>query len=151
MARFSMRSLSCWVISVRGPRTRRLGAVRHGLNLSVAPVVKIGGVPVQLVFFGAAPCCDGLDQINIMLPDSLAGAGRVPVLLAPNGVASNTVQVVLLPPQGQAEFPGDQDNTTLSRELANVAWVPGTSLVLVNDQNDDVVRIVDVKAKQVMQ
>jgi uncharacterized protein (TIGR03437 family) len=122
-----------------------------GLNLSVPPVVTIGGVPVPVVFFGAAPCCDGLDQINILLPDSLAGAGRVPVLLTQNGVASNTVQIVLLPPQGETEFPGDQDNTTRSRELANVAWVPGTSLVLVTDQNDDVVRIVDVKAKQVTQ
>ena len=46
-----------------------------GLNLSVTPVVTIGGVPVQVVFFGAAPCCDGLDQINIMLPDSLAARG----------------------------------------------------------------------------
>src|SRR5262249_40938113 len=35
------------------------------------------------------------------------------------------------------------------RELSSVAWVPGTSLVLVADQNDDVVRVVDVKAKQV--
>ena len=46
-----------------------------GLNLSVTPVVTIGGVPVPVVFFGAAPCCDGLDQINIMLPDSLAARG----------------------------------------------------------------------------
>ena len=122
-----------------------------GLNLSVTPVVTIGGVPVQVGFFGAAPCCDGLDQINIVLPDSLAGAGRVPVLLTQNGVASNTVQVVLLPPQGQTQFPGDTDNTTRSRELSNVAWVPGTSLVLVSDQNDDVVRVVDVKARQVTQ
>jgi uncharacterized protein (TIGR03437 family) len=128
-----------------------LALLATGLNLSVTPVVTIGGVPVQVVFFGAAPCCDGLDQINILLPDSLAGAGRVPVLLTQNAVASNTVQVVLLPPQGQTEFPGDQDNTTRSRELANVAWVPSTSLVLVTDQNDDVVRIVDVKAKQVTQ
>jgi uncharacterized protein (TIGR03437 family) len=121
-----------------------------GLNLSVTPTVTIGGVPVQVTFFGAAPCCDGLDQVNVMLPDSLAGAGRVPVVLTQNGVASNTVQVVLLPPAGQGEFPGDQDNTTRSREIASVAWVPGTSLVLVADQNDDVVRVIDVKAKQVV-
>jgi len=121
-----------------------------GLNLSVPPVVTIGGVPVQVTFFGAAPCCDGLDQINIALPDSLAGAGRVPVVLTQNGVASNTVQVVLLPPAGQTQFPTDRDNTTRSREIAGVAWVPGTSLVLVADQNDDVVRVVDVKAKQVL-
>jgi uncharacterized protein (TIGR03437 family) len=120
-----------------------------GLNLAVTPTVTIGGVPVQVVFFGAAPCCDGLDQINVMLPDSLAGAGRVPVVLSQNGVSSNTVQVVLLPPAGQGPFKGDEDNKTRSRELASVAWVPGTSLVLVADQNDDVVRVVDVKAKQV--
>jgi uncharacterized protein (TIGR03437 family) len=120
-----------------------------GLNLSITPTVTIGGVPVQVTFFGAAPCCDGLDQVNVMLPDSLAGAGRVPVVLTQNGVPSNTVQVVLLPPPGQGAFADDPDNTTRSREIASVAWVPGTSLVLVADQNDDVVRVVDVKAKQV--
>ena len=125
-----------------------------GLDVSTtatAPKVTIGGVPVQVVFFGPAPCCDGLDQVNVMLPDSLAGAGRVPVVLTQNGVASNTVQVVLLPPQGQGQFPGDQENQTRSREIASVAWVPETSLVLVADQNDDVVRVVDVKTKQVTQ
>jgi uncharacterized protein (TIGR03437 family) len=49
-----------------------------GLNVwatpTVTPVVTIGGVPVQVTFFGAAPCCDGLDQVNVMLPDSLAVA-----------------------------------------------------------------------------
>ena len=120
-----------------------------GMDLSVAPTVSIGGVAVQVSFFGAAPCCDGLDQINVMLPDSLAGAGRVPVVVTQNGVASNAVQVVLLPPAGQGEFQDDAANHTRSREIASVAWVPGTSLVLVADQNDDVVRVVDVKAKQV--
>jgi uncharacterized protein (TIGR03437 family) len=120
-----------------------------GLNLSVKPIVTIGGVAVDVPFFGAAPCCDGLDQINVMLPASLAGAGRVPVVIMQNGVASNVVQIVLLPPPNQTEFPSDQDNTTRDREIANVASIPGTSLVLVADQNDDVVRVVDVKAKQV--
>ena len=120
-----------------------------GLNPSVTPVVTIGGVSVPVAFFGAAPCCDGLDQVNVMLPDSLAGAGRVPVVLSQDSVASNTVQVVLLPPTGQGEFDDDKENATRSREIATVASVPGTSLVLVADQNDDVVRVVDVKAKQV--
>src|SRR5882724_3652371 len=44
-----------------------------GLNPALAPVVTIGGMPVPVVFFGAAPCCAGLQQINVMLPDSLAG------------------------------------------------------------------------------
>jgi uncharacterized protein (TIGR03437 family) len=120
-----------------------------GLSTSSAPTVTVGGVPVQVVFFGPAPCCDGLQQINIMLPDSLAGAGRVPVVVTSNGVVSNTVQVVLLPPAGQGAFPNDPDNTTRSRELASLAYVPGTSLVLSADENDDVVRVVDVAARQV--
>jgi uncharacterized protein (TIGR03437 family) len=120
-----------------------------GLNLAVAPTVTIGGVSVQVTFFGASPCCDGLQQINVMLPDSLAGAGRVSVKVMESGVASNSVQIVLLPPPGQTEFPGDEDNKTRSREIAGLAWIPGTSLVLVADQNDDVVRVVDIKAGKV--
>ncbi len=121
-----------------------------GLNTAAPPSVTIGGIPVQVVFYGAAPCCAGLQQINLMLPDSLAGAGRVPVVLtSATGHASNTVQVVLLPPQGAQQFPADADNQTRSRELAAVAYVPGTSLVLVTDENDDVVRVVDVIARKV--
>ena len=122
-----------------------------GLNTTVAPTVTIGGISAQVVFYGAAPCCAGLQQINIMLPDSLAGAGRVPVVVTSNGLSSNTVQVVLLPPANAQQFPGDQANQTRSRELANLAYVPGTSLVLSVDQNDDVVRMIDVSARKVTQ
>jgi uncharacterized protein (TIGR03437 family) len=120
-----------------------------GLNTAPAPTVTIGGVPVTVTFFGAAPCCAGLQQINVMLPDSLAGAGRVPVVVTSAAHSSNTVQVVLLPPSNAREFSDDQDNQTRSRELANLAYVPGTSLVLSTDENDDVVRVIDVSTRQV--
>lgn len=120
-----------------------------GLNLSTAPTVTIGGVNVQVTFYGAAPCCDGLQQINVMLPASLAGAGRVPVTVSSGGNTSNTVQVVILPAQGQGEFSNEPDQGNRSRELASLAYIPGTNLVLVADENDDVVRVLDVKAKQV--
>jgi uncharacterized protein (TIGR03437 family) len=120
-----------------------------GINTSANPTVTIGGMPVTVTFFGAAPCCEGLQQINLMLPDSLAGAGRVPVVVTVNGHASNTVQVVLLPAQGSQPFAADQENQTHSRELAGLASIPGTSLVLSTDQNDDVVRVIDVSTKQV--
>jgi uncharacterized protein (TIGR03437 family) len=119
-----------------------------GLNPSVTPTVTVGGVPVTVAFFGAAPCCDGLQQINIQLPDSLSGAGRVPVVVSQNGQTSNTVQVILLPPAG-TQFGSDQDNQTRNREIASIAYVPNSSLVLVTDEHDDVVRVIDVKAKQV--
>jgi YVTN family beta-propeller protein len=59
------------------------------------------------------------------------------------------VQVVLLPPANATQFPGDQENQTRSRELASLAYVPGTSLVLSADENDDVVRVIDVSSRQV--
>lgn len=121
-----------------------------GLNTSVTPTVTIGGVPVQVTFAGASPCCDGLQQINVVLPGSLAGAGRVPVVVSAGGQTSNTVQIVLLPPAGSQEFSGDQENQQRNRELASLAYVPGTSLVVSADQNDDVVRVIDVNAKQVV-
>ncbi len=120
-----------------------------GLSLGVPPTVTIGGMPVTVAFFGAAPCCAGLQQINVMLPDSLAGAGRVPIVVTSGEHASNAVQVVLLPPANATQFSEDQENQTRSRELASLAYVPGTSLVLSADENDDVVRVIDVSARQV--
>jgi uncharacterized protein (TIGR03437 family) len=120
-----------------------------GMNTSATPAVSIGGVPVQVTFAGASPCCDGLQQINVVLPDSLAGAGRVPVVVAAGGQISNIVQIVLLPSAGNKEFSGDQDNQQRNRELSALAYIPGTSTVISADENDDVLRIIDVNAKQV--
>jgi uncharacterized protein (TIGR03437 family) len=122
-----------------------------GISLSVAPTVTVGGLPAQVLFYGAAPCCLGLEQVNIILPASTAGSGRVPVVLTSNAQMSNTVQVVVLPHKGEGAFPDDGENQTRSRELATLAYVPGTSLVLSTDENDDVVRVIDVVAKKVTQ
>jgi uncharacterized protein (TIGR03437 family) len=120
-----------------------------GMNTSSTPTVTIGGVPVQVTFAGASPCCDGLQQINVVLPDSLAGAGRVPVVMTAGGQTSNTVQIVLLPSSGNKQFSDDQDNEKRNRELSALAYIPGTSTVISADENDDVLRIIDVNAKQV--
>lgn len=121
----------------------------YATGLTAQPTVTIGGVPATVSFWGAAPCCAGLQQINVLLPDSLAGAGRVPVVATVNGHASNTVEIVLLPPAGSKPFSDDDDNHTRSRELASLAYIPGTSSVLSTDQNDDVVRVIDLQTKAV--
>src|SRR5215471_6507992 len=72
-----------------------------GLNLSASPVVTIGGVQVPVFYFGNAPCCMGLEQINVQLVPQLAGAGRVPVVVTAAGQTSNLVDVVILPNPGQ--------------------------------------------------
>src|SRR5258708_7834909 len=135
------------VTTGRGPTFLAIFAT--GLDLSTAPTVTVGGVPVTVQFFGNAPCCMGLEQINVLLPASLSGAGRVEVVLQSGAQTSNTVEIVLLPKQGEGPFADDQDNQTRSRELAAIAYVPGTSLALVTDENDDVVRVVDVSQRKV--
>jgi uncharacterized protein (TIGR03437 family) len=122
-----------------------------GITTSPTPTVTIGGVAATVQFAGAAPCCDGLQQVNVAVPASVAGSGRVPVVLTANGQASNTVQIVLLPPASSQQFSGDQPNQTRNRELANLAYVPSTSLLLSTDENDDVVRVIDVAGKKVSQ
>lgn len=142
---FALGSFS--VVTGRGPTFLAIFAT--GLDLSVTPVVTVGGVPVTVQFFGNAPCCMGLEQINVLLPDSLSGAGRVEVVLQSGAQVSNAVEIVLVPKQGQGPFQNDQENQTRSRELASIASVPGTSLALVTDENDDVVRVIDVAQRKV--
>ena len=119
------------------------------LDLATTPVVTVGGVQVPVQFFGAAPGFQGLEQINVQLPSSLAGSGRVEVTVSQGGNTSNVVEVVILPNQGQGPFASDLPNQERSRELSAIAWVPGTSLALVTDENDDVVRVVDVVQRKV--
>ncbi len=120
-----------------------------GLDLSAAPAVRIGGVAVPVSFYGAAPCCAGLEQINVELPKALAGAGRVEVAVTAAGAVSNVVEAVILPSPGEGDFPPSGENVPRDREIAEVRWIPGTSQALVSDEADDVLRVVDLQAKQV--
>ncbi len=116
-----------------------------GLDVTSLPTVTVGGVNVPVVYAGSPACCIGLQQINIMLPPSLAGAGRVEMTVTdPSGKTSNVVEVVILPSPGQGAFPTTAEDTARNREAANVTWIPGTSTVIVADEADDVLRIVDI-------
>src|SRR5450759_3412863 len=46
-----------------------------GLDPSTTPTVTIGGMPVDVMWFGNAPGFAGLQQINLMLPSGMAGVG----------------------------------------------------------------------------
>ena len=62
----------------------------NGLNNVRATV---GGVECEVVYASGHCCYVGVDQINIRLPNSLAGRGDVGVVLTVDGVAANTVNV----------------------------------------------------------
>ena len=76
-----------------GTGLRRAGA---GLqSLSDIVTVSIDGQAARVLYAGAQGTYSGLDQINVELPQSLAGKGerRVSVVLSVNGIAANQVTV----------------------------------------------------------
>ena len=120
-----------------------------GANLATPATVLVGGVAATVTFAGPSPCCAGLQQINLNLPVSLEGAGRVPVVVTAAGRTSNVVEIVILPAKGKGESKNENENETRSRELAAISSIPGTSLALVADENDDVIRLVDIAGRRV--
>jgi uncharacterized protein (TIGR03437 family) len=63
--------------------------VRFGKQVSV----KVGGIDAQVFYAGAQGGFVGLDQINALLPRSLAGRGEIEVIVNVDGKASNIVKV----------------------------------------------------------
>jgi uncharacterized protein (TIGR03437 family) len=65
----------------------------RGFSASSNVTCTIGGANAPVEFVGAQGQYAGLDQVNVSVPVSLAGAGEVPVVLVVDGHASNTVTV----------------------------------------------------------
>ncbi len=61
-------------------------------QVTVAPVVTVGGANAQVVYAGLSPGSVGLYQIDVVVPAS-AGTGNLPLGVMQGGVASNTVTV----------------------------------------------------------
>ena len=55
----------------------------------------VNGFPVQVLYAGRQPTFAGLDQVNLLIPKTFAGAGIVAVQLVVEGQPSNLVNVWL--------------------------------------------------------
>jgi uncharacterized protein (TIGR03437 family) len=55
--------------------------------------VTIGGLPVEVWYAGAQGWFFGLDQLNLLLPQTLAGRGEMDVVLKVDGRTANTVRI----------------------------------------------------------
>jgi uncharacterized protein (TIGR03437 family) len=53
--------------------------------------VQIGSQSLPATYAGAAPAFVGLDQVNVLLPASLAGSGTVSLIVSVSGTASNAL------------------------------------------------------------
>jgi uncharacterized protein (TIGR03437 family) len=71
-----------------------------GTGIRSAPAesvaVFIDGASVPVLYGGAQPEWDGLDQINIELPLWLRGAGQVDVVIEAGGILSNTARIQII-------------------------------------------------------
>ena len=56
----------------------------------------VHGVTVPVLYAGPQLQYDGLDQVNISLPGSLAGSGESDVVLTVNGQTANAVTINIL-------------------------------------------------------
>ena len=56
-------------------------------------VAQIGGAPATVAYAGPQLQFPGLDQVNLYVPRSLAGAGEVPIILTVDGITANVVTV----------------------------------------------------------
>jgi uncharacterized protein (TIGR03437 family) len=81
-----------------GPATDQVYLVLYGTgwrfrsNLSVV-TCSVGGASVAVAFAGAQGGLVGLDQLNLLLPRSLAGRGEVNLVLSVEGKPANPVKV----------------------------------------------------------
>jgi len=74
------------IVTLYGTGFRNLGS-------SDLATVSIGGVAAQILYIGAQPQYPGLDQLNVVVPTSLKGAGEVPVVLTAGGQTANVVTI----------------------------------------------------------
>ena len=66
--------------------------IRHATNVTAT----VGGLNVPVAYAGAQGAFVGEDQVNVgPLPLSLAGMGKANIVVTADGVATNTVNLVI--------------------------------------------------------
>ncbi len=93
-------TLSCVTVpitvnSANGAQTilELYGTGIRNVSLLAAVTCTIGGIQVQVQYAGPQNQYQGLDQVNVVLPASLANQGQLGIVLSVQGQTSNTVVV----------------------------------------------------------
>jgi uncharacterized protein (TIGR03437 family) len=141
-------------VTTNGQATQ-LSLFLTGLDLTTKPKVLVGGVEVEVTYYGNAPGYPGLQQINFVLPANFAGVGRVPVSVESGGKMSNVTYIVILPTTEMMMnwvpgwMPGRiiRENARMGRMVNVMAYNAANHTALVADAEEDVVRVIAVESK----
>ncbi|HNG28741.1 MAG TPA: cohesin domain-containing protein [Blastocatellia bacterium] len=116
-------------------------------NVNESVSVVLGGGNFQPAYAGATGLA-GLDQINLELPRSLIGRGRVLLSVSSEGIASNQVELVFAPPR--TPTPPRVQAISAARYLpGDQVTINGTGFSAVKTENT--VRIGGVDAPDVLE
>jgi uncharacterized protein (TIGR03437 family) len=74
------------VLTLYGTGIRGASSLQH-------VAASIGGLPATVKYAGAHQSVSGLDQVDLIVPPSLAGSGELPVILTVDGQTANVVSV----------------------------------------------------------
>jgi uncharacterized protein (TIGR03437 family) len=72
-----------------------LSVYGSGLGSANSATATIGGVLATVTYAGAQGTYQGLDQYNVLIPSSLAGKGKVDIVVTAGGKPSNPVNVTI--------------------------------------------------------
>jgi uncharacterized protein (TIGR03437 family) len=81
------------VLFTTGVRNAPAANPNDGNGVAEAVTVTINGVPATTLYAGPTPGFVALDQLNVVIPPSLAGAGSVKVTVSIGGKVANIVSV----------------------------------------------------------
>ncbi|MCL4402609.1 MAG: hypothetical protein M1436_08115 [Acidobacteria bacterium] len=103
-----------------------------------------------MTFYGAQPTYPGMQQINLTMPASVAGAGDAPVTITSGGQVSNMTFMEVLPTTAMMQgMPGWTSgmqvaaNTARPNEPVGMAFNSRNNTVLVSDPAANAVRIMN--------
>lgn len=100
-AAYTLNTYGTFVASpiAMGSSTDKVYLTLYGTGLAAAGTsgvtVTINGANAPVLYAGPQGSMMGIDQVNVQIPASLAGAGNVNLQLTANGVAANPVQITI--------------------------------------------------------
>ncbi len=83
-------------LAVDPQNTNNLYSIYNAVKTPTPPpqgVFRFGGQNAQVSFSGPQGAFAGLDQVNVLVPPSLAGSGSVNIVLTASGQTANTVNI----------------------------------------------------------